>query len=139
MPSLSEDNRELSVHITVLQRKSRNIFVVVVMDFWWVIQSPAKSSFSIHGNFKEDLLHHFQTLQIIHVKTLQFKIFLLEQCWNLVYFLKQQLSTSRKFSINKNLLEGSLWNKNKNKLKQKHYYYKKCCKFIVLFLFRNSC
>ena len=54
MPSLSEDNRELSVHITVLQRKSRNIFVVVVMDFWWVIQSPAKSSFSIHGNFKEE-------------------------------------------------------------------------------------
>ena len=53
MPSLSEDNRELSVHITILQRKSRNMFMVVVMDFWWVIQSPAKSSLSIHGNFKE--------------------------------------------------------------------------------------
>ena len=51
---MSEDNRELSAHITILQRKSRNIFVVVVMDFWWVIQSPAKSSLSIHRNFKEE-------------------------------------------------------------------------------------
>ena len=35
------------------REKSRNIFMVVVMDFWWVIQSPAKYSLSVHGNFKE--------------------------------------------------------------------------------------
>ena len=35
------------------REKSRNIFMVVVMDFWWVIQSPAKYSLLIHGNFKE--------------------------------------------------------------------------------------
>ena len=38
----------------ILQRKSTNIFVVVVMDFWWVNQSPTKSRLSLHENFKED-------------------------------------------------------------------------------------
>ena len=41
----------------ILQRKSRNIFMVVVMDFWWVIQSPAKYSLPIHGNFKEKITY----------------------------------------------------------------------------------
>ena len=41
----------------ILQRKSRNIFMVVVMDFWWVIQSPAKYSLPIHGNFNEKITY----------------------------------------------------------------------------------
>ena len=39
--SLSEENRELGFTLQgMLQRKSRNISVVVVTDFQWLIQSP---------------------------------------------------------------------------------------------------
>ena len=38
--SLSQENSELITWQGMLQRKSRNISVVVVMDFWWLIQLP---------------------------------------------------------------------------------------------------
>ena len=44
----------------MLQRKSRNISVVVVMDFWWVIQLPNEVQTFGMQKFQEgeDFLHH---------------------------------------------------------------------------------
>ena len=58
--SLSQENSELITWQGMLQRKSRNISVVVVMDFWWLIQLPDEVQTFDTQKFKgaEDLLHH---------------------------------------------------------------------------------
>ena len=44
----------------MLQRKSRNISVAVVMDFWWLTESPDEVQTFSTQKFQggEDLLHH---------------------------------------------------------------------------------
>ena len=73
----------------MLQRKSRNISVVVVMDFWWLIQLPDEVQLSVHKNFKEE--RTYCTISRIC------KLFMYKHC-NLRFFFWSNIEISFTFS-----------------------------------------